>query len=123
MTSKACNICCENYNKSLNCKVTCEIGSCGFEACKTCVRTYLLNTTNDPHCMNCKNPWTNNFLVNNLNKSYMENDFKKHRKQLLVDKEVSRTSELMNLVTRTNLLEEHQKELITLNEEFVKMKQ
>ena len=122
MTSKTCNICCENYNKSLNSKVTCEIGSCGFEACKTCVRTYLLNTTNDPHCMNCKNPWTNNFLVNNLNKSYMENDFKKHRKQLLVDKEISRTSELMNLVTRTKLLEEHQKELITLNEEFVKMK-
>lgn len=122
MTSKTCNICCENYNKSLNSKVTCEIGSCGFEACKTCVRTYLLNTTNDPHCMNCKNPWTNNFLVNNLNKSYMENDFKKHRKQLLVDKEISRTSELMNLVERTKLLEEHQKELITLNEEFVKMK-
>ena len=122
MTSKTCNICCENYNKSLNSKVACEIGSCGFEACKTCVRTYLLNITNDPHCMNCKNPWTNNFLVNNLNKSYMENDFKKHRKQLLVDKEISRTSELMNLVERTKLLEEHQKELITLNEEFVKMK-
>ena len=52
----------------------------------------------------------------------MENDYKKHRKQLLVDKEISRTSELMNLVTRTKLLEEHQKELITLNDEFVKMK-
>lgn len=122
MTSKSCNICCENYNKSLNTKVTCEIGTCGFEACKKCVRTYLLNTTNDPHCMNCKNPWSNNFLVNNLNKSYMENDYKKHRKQLLVDKEISRTSELMNLVTRTNLLEEHQKELITLNNEFLNMK-
>ncbi len=122
MTSKICNICCENYNKTLNSKVTCEIASCGFEACKTCVRTYLLNSTNDPHCMNCKNPWSNNFLVNNLNKSYIENDFKKRRKQLLVDKEISRTPELMNLVARTKLLEDHEKELITMNEELVKMK-
>ena len=122
MTSKTCNICCEKYNKSLNYKVTCEIANCGFEACKTCLRTYLLNTTNDPHCMKCKNTWSNNFLVNNLNKSYIENDFKKHRKQLLVDKEISRTPELMNLVERTKLLEEHQKELKLKEEEYLKIK-
>ena len=40
-----CNICCEKYNKTLNAKVTCI---CGFVACKTCVRTYLLSTTKDP---------------------------------------------------------------------------
>ena len=122
MTSNICNICCEKYNKTLNSKVICEISSCGFEACKTCVRTYLLNTTNDPHCMNCKNPWSNNFLVNNLNKSYIENEFKKRRKQLLVDKEISRTPELMNLVERTKLLEQHEKELTQMNEEYLKMK-
>ena len=41
-----CNICCEKFNKSLNAKVICPITACSFEACKTCVRTYLLNTTN-----------------------------------------------------------------------------
>ena len=122
MTTSICNICCEKYNKTLNSKVTCPFVSCGYESCKTCVRTYLLNTTNDPHCMNCKNPWTNNFLVDNLNKSYIENHFKKHRKQLLVDKEISRTPELMNLVERTKLIEQHEKELTQMNEEYNKMK-
>lgn len=122
MTTSICNICCEKYNKTLNSKVTCPFVGCGYESCKTCVRTYLLNTTNDPHCMNCKNPWTNNFLVDNLNKSYIENHFKKHRKQLLVDKEISRTPELMNLVERTKLIEQHEKELTQMNEEYNKMK-
>jgi hypothetical protein len=114
----ACNICCEKYNKSLNAKITCEFSGCGYEACKTCIRTYLLGTTNDPHCMNCKNPWPAKFLVDNLNRSYIENDFKKHRKNLLVEKEISRTPELMNLVQRTRLLEESLEQLKELEKKF-----
>jgi hypothetical protein len=117
--SNICNICCEKYNKSLNAKVVCEFSGCGYEACKTCVRTYLLGTTNDPHCMNCKNLWPAKFLVDNLNRSYIENDFKKHRKNLLVEKEISRTSELMNLVERTRLLEESIKELQELEKKLL----
>ena len=109
-----CSICCENFNKSSNAKIVCPISNCGFEACKTCVRTYLLSTTNDPHCMNCKNQWEHKFLVDNLNKSYVENEYKKHRKQLLVDREISRTPELMNLVQRTNLLGEEEEKLKSL---------
>ena len=108
-----CNICCEKFNKSLNAKVICPFANCNFEACKTCIRTYLLGTTNDPHCMNCKNLWPVKFLVENLNRSYMDNEYKKHRKQLLVDREISRTPELMNLVERIKLIE-HQ--TIELNE-------
>jgi len=118
--SDTCNICCEKYNKSLNTKITCEFINCNYEACKSCVRTYLLSTTNDPHCMNCKNPWQPKFLIENLNRSYIENDYKKHRKQLLVDREISRTPELMNLVERTKLVEENEEELKKLNEEYIK---
>ena len=71
-----CSICCESFNKSLNSKIVCPIPNCHFEACKTCVRTYLLSTTNDPHCMNCKNQWDHKFLVESLNKSYIENDYR-----------------------------------------------
>ena len=113
-----CNICCEKYNKSINAKVTCEIGSCGFDACKTCIRTYLLGTTNDPHCMKCKNQWSHKFLVDNLNRSFIDNDYRKHRKNLLVDREISRTSELMNLVETTKLIEDETAELNVLQEEY-----
>ena len=80
-----CSICCESFNKSINAKIICPISNCQFEACKKCVRTYLLSTTNDPHCMSCKNQWEHKFLVENLNKTFIDNDYRKHRKQLLVD--------------------------------------
>ena len=115
----SCNICCEKYNKSTCKKVTCYITDCGFEACKTCVRTYLIGTTNDPHCMNCKNQWETKFLVENLNRTFMDNQYRKHRKQLLVEKEISRTPELMNLVERTKQIEDETKELNNINNELI----
>ena len=62
----------KKYNKSLNIKVICPFANCNFEACKTCVRTYLLGTTNDPHCMNCKNLLPAKFLIDNLNRSFVD---------------------------------------------------
>ena len=110
-----CNICCEKYNKSLHAKVTCI---CEFDACKTCIRTYLLSTTKDPHCMKCKNQWSNKFVIDNLNRSYIDGDYKNHRKTLLVDREISRTPELMNLVERTKLIEEKIQEIDEINIRF-----
>jgi len=117
-----CEVCCEKYNKSTHNKVRCESSGCGYEACKVCVRTYLLGTTNDPHCMNCKNQWTSQFLVSNLNKSYMDSDYKKHRKKLLAEREISRTPELMVLVERVARIEEEEKELAVLNAEYERVR-
>lgn len=117
-----CEVCCEKYNKSTHNKVRCESSGCGYEACKVCVRTYLLGTTNDPHCMNCKNQWTSQFLVSNLNKSYMDSDYKKHRKKLLAEREISRTPELMVLVERVARIEDEEKELAVLNAEYERVR-
>jgi hypothetical protein len=113
-----CGVCCEKYNKSTHNRVVCEYAGCGYESCKVCVRTYLLGTTNDPHCMNCKNQWSSKFLVESLNRSYIDNDYKKHRKNLLAEREISRTPELMVLVERTKLVEEETKELHLMMNEF-----
>ena len=114
-----CNICCENYNKSLRAKITCI---CGFDACKSCVRTYLLSTTKDPHCMDCKIQWTPKFLLDNLNRAFIDGDYKKHRKVLLVDREISRTPELMNIVEKTRLLEEKSKEMAICEKKLKEIK-
>ena len=117
-----CGVCCEKYNKSSNAKVVCEFNGCGFEACKTCIRTYLLGTTNDPHCMNCKNQWPIKFIVENLNKSFVDNDYKKHRKNLLVEREISRTPELIILAERTKLFQDEEAELQLITDEYDKMR-
>ena len=50
-----CAICCDKFNMSTHARIICEYGDCNYgDACKACVRTYLLNTASDPHCMNCK---------------------------------------------------------------------
>ena len=49
-----CNICCEAFNNSTRSRIQCDYGDCKYEACKACIRQYLLGTTENPHCMNCK---------------------------------------------------------------------
>jgi len=116
--SKQCNICCENYNLSLHAKVTCEHTDCSFEVCKTCVRTYLLGTTADPSCMNCKKAWSDQFLVSNLNRVFCEKDYKKHRKELLLERELSKLPETMVLAERQRKVDKENVKLVEVNKQI-----
>ena len=55
-----CTVCCDKYNKTQRKKVTCP--HCNYEACKTCIQTYLLSTTEEPHCMKCKHEHDREFI-------------------------------------------------------------
>lgn len=116
-----CQICCEKYNKSTNLKITCPIGDCKFDACKTCIRQYLISTTNDPNCMKCNAQWTQNFVIENLNKSFWEKEYRSHRTKILTDHEISKIpetveyaenlSQINKLKEENKLLSEHIKEI------------
>lgn len=93
-----CSICCEIYNKSLRAPIICSYEDCHFEACKTCIRTYLTSTTQEPHCMNCKKIYDDAFMFKNLNKSYYKTGFKDHRSKILFDIEVSKIPETIPAV-------------------------
>ena len=91
--AEACPICCEIFNRSDKSPICCEQGDCDWTACKGCTRQYLLGTTQDPHCMNCRKTWSQEFLVTKLNHSWMSKDYRQHRKQLLLDREMSKVPE------------------------------
>lgn len=95
--AKECPVCCDPYNKSTRKKVSC---GCGYTACKDCIRTYLLGTANDPHCMNCNRGWTDQFLTENLNRSFVIKDYKEHRKNVLLERQLAQMPETMPLVER-----------------------
>lgn len=114
----SCFVCCEPYNKSTRAKIVCGFGDCNYECCKGCIRTYLLSTTNDPHCMNCKRGYTQNFIVTNLNRSFNDTDFKKHRKTLLVDREMSRMPETMEFAENYKKIDEYQENIRIYNEKI-----
>ena len=125
-----CSICCEPHNNSTRQNVKCEYGDCGFEACKMCVRQYLLTTANEPHCMNCKKSWGQEFLVRKLNRSFVTSDYKVHRSKLLCEREISKLPETMTAAENYrdsekefNAYDKCQEKINELNNELKHIKQ
>ena len=88
-------ICCEKYNKQLKSKVMCNNPSCEFSACKSCIRHYLINSTEDIHCMSCRKAWDNTFVILNLNRNWFVNTYTPHHVDLLFERNKSRIQEVM----------------------------
>jgi hypothetical protein len=83
---KECRICFELYNKSTRVCVTCQ--SCGFEACRQCHATFILDPTNTlPNCMNCHKEMQREFLVDNFTLKFVSKDWKEHRENVMLQKE------------------------------------
>ncbi len=80
-----CSICCETINISNRKDIKCLY--CNYVACRECVTQFLLVNINEPNCMNCKKVWNREFLCNNFTKTFINNDYRDYRQQLLLDKE------------------------------------
>ena len=86
-----CTVCCDKYNKTQRKKVTCP--HCDYEACKTCIQTYLLSTTEEPHCMKCKHEHDREFIDSFCTKRFRNVEYRKHREQILYEREMARMPE------------------------------
>lgn len=112
-----CFVCTEEFNRCRRGKVLCPF-NCGFAACKECVRTYLLGSSIEPHCMQCKKIYDEKFLVDNLNKSFINNEYKTHRKRLLLEGQLARLPETMFHVDQYETISAHEKTIDTYNSEM-----
>ena len=84
--SKECRICFDPYNKSTRARVTCQ--SCGFEACRQCHSTFILDASNTlPNCMECHKEFPREFLVDNFTLKFVSKDWKDHRERVMLQKE------------------------------------
>ena len=66
--------------------------------------------------MNCKKAWPQNFMVMYLNRSFITNQYKPHRKQLLLDREISKLPETMGAVDIYMKCEHEKDKIRKLNE-------
>lgn len=98
-TEEECGICCEPFNKSSHSCIECEYVTCKYKVCVTCVRAYLLTSTNEPHCMECKQPWTPQFMLL-MTKKWMKETYRPHREKFLCDVELSKLAETMEAAER-----------------------
>lgn len=93
-----CPICIEKFTKKVKAKVVCS--KCNYSCCKQCYQQYLLSTTNDPACMNCKTSWNMEFLYENLSRSFVNGEYRKHKANLMIEIEKSKIPETMPKVEK-----------------------
>ena len=73
-----CSICCEKFSKTKRKQIICPY--CNFQCCKTCFETYLL-LDNEIYskCMSCKKEISNDFLLDNIGKTFYNTKFLEKR--------------------------------------------
>jgi len=84
-----CDICCETFNNSNFLKVMCKGCTGNKFACRTCCKTYILSSFNDPHCIFCKTVWDREFMNTNLTKKFVQNELKIHSENLFLERQMS----------------------------------
>lgn len=80
-----CSVCSDKFNKSNRAKINC--GFCEFLQCATCAERYILESSQDPHCMNCKTGWSTSHLSSNFTQKFRTKDLKTRREELLFERE------------------------------------
>ena len=109
-----CQICFEKYNKSNRIPIKCA--SCNFEACRQCHTTFILDPTNAiPNCMNCHKELQREFLVEKFTQKFVTQDWKKHREQIMFQKEralLPTRQPVAEMIRRKNVLKLENDELL-----------
>jgi len=95
----SCFICVEEYTKQPH-KKQAKCPHCDIQACVKCTQTYLLGTHEDPHCMGCRKAWTREVMDSILLTTWINGDYKKHRENILFDRERSRLPAAQIVVER-----------------------
>lgn len=83
----SCEVCCETFNKSSRAQIKCPY--CPFTVCSGCSERYLLETSDDAHCMACRKAWSREILVNNFSLKFVSRTYKGRREELLLEREKS----------------------------------
>jgi hypothetical protein len=119
-----CSVCCEKINVSNHKKVTCPF--CDFNSCRTCVQTYLLTLSSDPHCMGCKNLWSREVIDGACTKVFRDTKLKKHRETILFEREKCLLPQAQEAASRViqarnvdKNMKEIQEQIIGLNRQII----
>ena len=104
-----CSICCEKFNKSNHFKICCKLCPDNNQefACRTCAQTFILNSDVDASCMLCKNVWDREYLVNSLTKSFVNNKYKLHRENILLDRQIALLPDTQQYAIQKKKFSEH----------------
>lgn len=125
--SATCDICCYEFNKSTRKPTSCTF--CEFTMCVSCLKQYTLTLFGEPHCMSCKRGFLREHMVAMFPKSFIINEYKRHRENILHEREkcmLPATQARMEIDDEkqkfTDLIKTHCDERIKLYEELQKIR-
>ena len=72
--------------------------------------------------MNCKKGFSYKYLVENLNRTFCEKEYKIHREQLLLEREISKLPETMPIVERRKKVQVEEQKYNQVGEEISTLK-
>lgn len=107
--ASTCAICCDKTNKSTRKPIECNY--CELVPCSSCVKTYLLGSSQDAHCMGCKKAWDREFLDGVMTKTFIDTEFKSHRENVLLEREKALMPETVPYAENENKCRGIQKEI------------
>ncbi len=119
MATSTCTVCCEKLNKSNHKEVICVF--CNFSVCRDCFQKYCNDLNEDPQCMNCKKIFDRMFMTNNCTIVFLNGVFKKHREEVLFNREKGLLPESQPYVELQNIKNGIQREIDNLNSEKYKL--
>ena len=109
MSLTECQCCCMDTLSHITC-------TCNYSCCTNCLKTYLLGTTKDPHCMNCQKAIERRVLCEKLGKSWVNGKYKKHTSKVLYDKEIAKLASSQPAANRQLAVRRKDQELKDLKE-------
>ena len=63
---------------------------CNFNCCNKCMKSFLLDSTKDPHCMNCSREIDRSTLIGWLGASWTNGTYKKYFDNILLERELAK---------------------------------
>lgn len=100
MSNNICPICINNYTNHKYKKIICYL--CNYECCCECIKNYIIHSTSDPTCMNCHELFTIQFLLVNLPRTFIMNEYKLLKTNILFKFELSLLPETIPIVGYIN---------------------
>jgi hypothetical protein len=111
-----CSVCDEKYNRSRLMPVKCDF--CDYSACRECYKRYILNSTENCHCMNCRKQWEMKVLVKKFERTFINNEYKKHRENILIEREKGLMVATQPIVERLIKVEQTRNEVFELRNQI-----
>jgi hypothetical protein len=109
----SCQICLDDYKGRMK-PVKCQY--CPSNACRKCLERYLLQSYEDPCCMDCKRGWSSDFMAENFTLSFRTVTLRQHRRNILFEREKSMLPAMQVFAAARLRIRQLEKERIELND-------